>query len=133
MKRKRRASLPLTMPFGLLEIDEHGFIRGYNPTESEYKPAEIVGKNFFDAIVTRERLHEFDYEEFLDGVYLSRVFELGETKITFLQLPHGAFVLCVPMSPPDFAAEVAEQVLKRMEEVNPKFSISESGTLRVTM
>jgi photoactive yellow protein len=58
------------LPFGAIRLDRHGNIVHYNATEAKlsgYKPASLVGKNFFTDVAPCTNVREFG-GRFREGV-----------------------------------------------------------------
>jgi photoactive yellow protein len=72
------------MPFGLIVMDRHGDVVGYNDFESKragLSPERVIGRNFFESVgpctnnylVGQRYLDEPDLDEFLDFVFTYRM------------------------------------------------------------
>lgn len=127
-------------PFGTLSLDERGVITSYNPTSEQISQGGFLGKNFFTDVAACSQLRKFDYEAFLRGTgALTETFETADMLITLLRITNGegAIALCTPAASYSVRAikrvlrSTGKQIVKELEEAEPKFSI-QNGRLRVT-
>jgi excisionase family DNA binding protein len=130
-----------TLPFGTFDLNERGTVLKHWPTVKHKGKLRdfirsVVDKNFFTDIAPYEELREFDYQAFLNGVWLEKTFELAdEVKITFLRVSDTLSIALMPAPPKTKAnskvegqrrlraTEIVRKKLLELNELEPVFSI----------